>query len=192
MAQNPYTTEHERNAWDLGYDFAADCVRFNAPTLGEEYFSESEGCVMCDKENARGLHQSLAFEAESYARCYSPWEQYASEINSLDEWKAEEAWEAYDKGVAARIFHDLESYDLRDYGAVYRVDHDAFCGLACPEKTFDDESDARACVAATIRRARRDGLTVRRLEAGKWEILSPDDAAMVSDMDGLLTLTFGE
>ena len=62
----------------------------------------------------------LCFAAELNARCYSPWEFAAKELNDLDETHGEgardKAWAAYDEGVNLAIEHDLEGYTPEDYG----------------------------------------------------------------------------
>lgn len=117
-ARDSYETEAEREAFAAGYDHAHGIACHNVPCIGQEYWTDSEGRVTPETpEEAAELHASLCYEAEIHARCYSPWEFTAAEINSLDEFEAEAAWEAYEAGVALAIAHDLASYTAEDYTA---------------------------------------------------------------------------
>ena len=68
----------------------------------------------------------------------------------------------------------------------------AYCGMSVPLITRDEQEDretVRAYAARYIRRARKSGNKVNVLEPGtKWEIETPDDAFMVSDNEGTLSL----
>lgn len=111
-----HATDHERDAFDAGYSHAHGIACHNVPTLGAEIWTESEGRVVVDADNIREVHESLCFEAESNARSYSPWEFTAHKINSLPDGDVEDAWVAYDDGVASAIAHDLATYSDDDYG----------------------------------------------------------------------------
>ena len=116
--RDAYETEHERDAFEAGYDHAHGIACHNVPRIGESYWTEDAGNVTPeDEDEARDLHESLCYAAESNSRCFSPWEYTAAKINALEEFDAEAAWEAYDAGVAAAIAHDLEGYTAEDYGA---------------------------------------------------------------------------
>lgn len=59
----------------------------------------------CDCADGQECHECLtraAFESESNARQYSPWEFLAHDINSSGD-RSEGLWEAYDKGVEVGI-----------------------------------------------------------------------------------------
>jgi len=117
-ARDSYETEYEREAFAAGYDHAHGIACHNVPRIGEEYWTESDGRVTPETaEEAAELHASLCYEAEMNARCYSPWEYTAKEINDLDDFEAESAWQAYDAGVALAIAHDLAGYTAGDYAA---------------------------------------------------------------------------
>ena len=121
-AQAQYETEYEREAFAAGYDHAHGAACHNVPQIGEEYWTDDCGRVTPQTvEEARDLHASLCYAAELNARCYSPWEFTAHEINSLDDehgdGASEAAWEAYDAGVTLAIAHDLEGYGAEQYGA---------------------------------------------------------------------------
>lgn len=110
--RDEYETGHERSAFAAGYDHAHGIACHNVPRIGESYWTDDQGNVTPrDVDEARELHESLCYAAESNARCYSPWEHTAAEINSLPEFDAEAAWEAYEAGVAAAIEHDLDGYE---------------------------------------------------------------------------------
>lgn len=121
-ARDAYATQYERDAFAAGYDHAHGIACHNVPRIGEEYWTDDMGRVTPQTvEEARELHASLCYAAESHSRCYSPWEFTAKEINDLDEERgegaSEAAWEAYDAGVALAIAHDLEGYGAAQYGA---------------------------------------------------------------------------
>ena len=114
-AQATYDTDHEREAFAAGYDHAHGIACHNVPVIGQEYFTD-EGRITAETvEEARELHATLCYGAEMSARCYSPWEFTAHEINSLPEFDSEAAWEAYEHGVSMAITHDLMTYEDSDY-----------------------------------------------------------------------------
>lgn len=113
-ARDAYSTTHEREAFEAGYDHAHGIACHNVPEIGETLFLESEGHVTVDSDNIAEIHASLCYEAESNARCFSPWEYTAHKINSLEEFDAEAAWDAYEAGVALAIEHDLEGYTYEE------------------------------------------------------------------------------
>lgn len=116
--RDAYGTECEREAFAAGYDHAHGIACHNVPRIGETVWTDDEGNVTPqDVDEARDLHASLCYAAEMNARCYSPWEYTAAEINALGEFEAEAAWEAYDAGVAAAIAHDLAGYTDDSYSA---------------------------------------------------------------------------
>jgi len=115
-ARDEYKTGFEREAFSAGYDHAHGIACHNVPHVGEMVRPETLSCVRVeDVAHARELHETLCYEAEMNARCFSPWEYTAHKINSLDEFEAEAAWEAYDEGVALAIGHDLSGYTDSDY-----------------------------------------------------------------------------
>lgn len=120
--RDAYKTEYEREAFVAGYDHAHGIACHNVPDRGETYFTDSGGRVTVDTvEDARDAHAALCFEAERWARCYTPWELITERgVNSLDEEHGEGASEAarsaYDDGVVAATAHDLEGYTAEGYG----------------------------------------------------------------------------
>ena len=119
--RDAYTTEHERDAFEAGYNHAHGIACQHVPQIGDGVDDHESPLWPCygieTVEDARDHHAFLCYAAEENARCYSPWEHTAHEINQLGEWEAEAAWEAYEAGVAAAIEHDLAGYTDADYGA---------------------------------------------------------------------------
>jgi len=107
-----------KNAYEAGYCHAHGIACHNVPQIGKR-ISRSVDYVglgpIVTAENIREYHQILCYAAESNSRCYSPWEHTAAWINSLGD-EAEDAWTAYDNGVAAAIADDLAAYTDADYG----------------------------------------------------------------------------
>jgi len=103
-------SQSERDAFEAGYNHAHGIACHNVPVIGTEYLTDSEGRVVADLDNVSDLHGSICYEAEMNARCFSPWEHTAHRINSLEEFEAAAAWDAYEMGVAAAIAHDLAGY----------------------------------------------------------------------------------
>lgn len=72
---------------------------------------------------------------------------------------------------------------------MYIVQHHAYCGLSSIAERYDTEHEAREDIAYRLRRARRRYPVAILTRGFSWEIQSPDDAVMVSDACGTLTLT---
>lgn len=71
----------------------------------------------------------------------------------------------------------------------HNLSFSAYCGMTYRIAERIEESEARACVALKIRRARKRGQRVTVLDKGEaWEFETPEDAAMVSDDDGVLRM----
>lgn len=71
---------------------------------------------------------------------------------------------------------------------MYHVQHSAYCGMVGIRHSFEAEADARAYAAKRVR-AYRQVYAVTTLETGAdWEILEPDNAVMVPDACGTLSL----
>jgi|TARA_Y100000296_G_C5002624_1_gene171003 hypothetical protein len=76
----------------------------------------AEWCGACEGEYAQ-THCYMVnevIEGELNGRQYSPFEFYAHDLNSLDEWDSSEAWNDYDEGVrdgaTAEITKRLDAY----------------------------------------------------------------------------------
>ena len=52
-----------------------------------------------------------------------------------------------------------------------------------------EKDEAKEVIKSRLRRAKRLGLPVEKIDKGSWEIQTPDDAVMVSDEEGTLTVT---
>ena len=114
---NAYNNKSACEAFAAGYDHAHGIACHNVPRVGETYETESDGVVTPENaDEARDMHRALCFAAEENARCFSPWEFTARELNAIEcEFERESAWNAYDEGVAAAISHDLARYTDEDY-----------------------------------------------------------------------------
>jgi hypothetical protein len=120
---NPYTGQHAAlvSAYERGWNHGHGIACHNVPTLGDNIWVESMGRVTVDAENIREVHQSCCFEAESFGRCFSPFEFIANEFNEHGEGdddtpSAEELWDAFDEGISAAIEADLAEYTDENYG----------------------------------------------------------------------------
>lgn len=71
---------------------------------------------------------------------------------------------------------------------LYQVKMIAYCGLVVPLLRRANYEDARAEVAERLRSARKSGRVCVKTKPDTWEILSPDDAVMVSDDEGYLVM----
>lgn len=112
-----------KRGWSHGHGFACH----NVPTIGETYWTDSDGKVECDADNVRDVHASLCYAAESNSRQFSPFEFTAHEFNSAEtdkdgkwnpdlEGTSEELWNAFDAGISDSISADLAEYTDEDYG----------------------------------------------------------------------------
>jgi len=68
----------------------------------------------------------------------------------------------------------------------YNVVLNAYCGMSVPVARDVDREEAIAAIKRFLNRARRNGCPVAKLGKGQWEIQTPDDAALVSDLEGIL------
>jgi len=71
---------------------------------------------------------------------------------------------------------------------VYTVQHFSYCGMSGIAERFDDSTDARAEAADRLRRYRRRYRVAMLTRGQEWEILEPENCAMVPDSCGILTL----
>lgn len=70
----------------------------------------------------------------------------------------------------------------------YELTFHSYCGMCVPLAT-DDLEECRKIAARQIRATRRSQREVVVLVPGsKWEFLTPDDAAMVADNEGVMSL----
>lgn len=63
----------------------------------------------------------------------------------------------------------------------------AYCGMETKVEGLSRQ-EAIERVARRLKNARRHGLPIRKLGKGEWEIETPDDAAGVSDFEGILSV----
>ncbi len=116
-ARDAYKDESDRDAFADGYNSGHGLACHNVPEIGQKLCPSIDwvGYGTVDSDNIGEVHEMLCFEAESNARCYSPWEFIAHRINGLDEshgeGASESAWESYQEGVALAIAHDLKGYE---------------------------------------------------------------------------------
>lgn len=94
----------------------------------------------------------------------------------------------------SRLSDDWQGVDLDDDPepvTEYNVRFVAYCGMTFPLLTTEDAQEARDFAAKRLRSYRSEiGQDVSTLEKGQeWEVLDPEDAAMVSDYCGCLKLT---
>jgi hypothetical protein len=72
---------------------------------------------------------------------------------------------------------------------MYRINHHAYCGMGGVPACFEERADARQYAAEQLRRYRKH-FAVTILERGKtWEVLEPENCAMVPDACGTLSLS---
>lgn len=108
----------ECEAYDCGLNEGHGLACHNKPERGGEYRTDVEKievAIDADLDELREAHIALCFAAESFARCYSPWEQIAARFNAAEEFEREALWEAYEQGVADAIEADVATYTLEDY-----------------------------------------------------------------------------
>jgi hypothetical protein len=71
----------------------------------------------------------------------------------------------------------------------YDVIFSGYCGMRWALVEDVDLEDARAAAAKKINKFRKSGREVTSLSEGEqWEFLTPDDAMMISDDEGVMTL----
>jgi hypothetical protein len=84
--------------------------------------------------------------------------------------------------------------DALEDETTYTVRFASYCGMAGIPETFSSKADARKAVADILRRRRRQGYPVSFTTKddgegySSWEIEEPEDAAMVPDACGVLSL----
>lgn len=101
-----------KRGWNHGHGLACH----NVPTIGETYWTDAEGKLDCDADNARDVHAILCHAAADNSRCYSPFEFTASEFNAHGEFRRDAVWEAFEAGTADAIAADIATYTGEDYG----------------------------------------------------------------------------
>jgi hypothetical protein len=74
-----------RDAYERGWSHGHGLACHNVPRIGATYWLEAEGRVRCDEDNAHEVHAMLCHAAADHARCYSPFEDTAQELNRYGE-----------------------------------------------------------------------------------------------------------
>lgn len=72
---------------------------------------------------------------------------------------------------------------------MYKVNHASYCGTDSVPSCFDERQEARDYAADRLRRYRRRFNVVTLKRGAQWEVCEPDDAAMVPDACGTLSLS---
>ena len=101
-----YQTEGEQDAYLRGFDRGYSCASRQVLSIGERIFTE-EGYVTVTEDNKWDVVQSMAFDGESNARQYSPFEFTASEFNSKED-VSEYLWDAFDDGIVDGILANIQ------------------------------------------------------------------------------------
>jgi hypothetical protein len=97
-----YKTPTTKDAYQRGFERGFNCASWqDLPEIGHTLWLDGEGRITVDEDNQWDTVQSLAYEGESNARQYSPFECTASEFNKAR--NAEARWEAFDAGIADGI-----------------------------------------------------------------------------------------
>lgn len=105
-------SEVEQECFALGYDAAHGIVCQCSLRMGDTVVIPDETeSVLVDQDNYLDVLRQLAYAAESHARQFSPWEQTAARINSIDPEDSLHYWNLYDEGVALAIEHDMEGLE---------------------------------------------------------------------------------
>lgn len=71
---------------------------------------------------------------------------------------------------------------------MYRVQHHAYCGMSGIPATFEERCEARRCAAMRLKRLRKRFTVVTVKRGARWEILEPEECAMVPDQCGILAI----
>ena len=72
---------------------------------------------------------------------------------------------------------------------MYDVIFVSYCGMRWKLVEDVDMDEAREAAAAKIKRFRKTDRNVTTLEPGRqWEFLTPDDAGLIQDDEGVMTL----
>ena len=64
----------------------------------------------------------------------------------------------------------------------------SYTGMSIPLVEDVERGEAITAAKRHLRRARRRGCPVEKIGRGQWEIGTPDDACMVGDSEGILTI----
>lgn len=92
-----------------GYSRGWNCASWqDIPGIGSTVHTDADGKVEVEDENDQAdAMSSLAFEAESNGRDFSPFEFTAKELNDRED--SEDAWEAFEAGISDGISANIAS-----------------------------------------------------------------------------------
>lgn len=107
--ENPYADTSLASAYEEGFDRGDSVASWiDLPEIGQTLDRSIDlfGVGTIEDENdVAEAFSALAGEAEANSRQYSPFEFTAHELNERED--SEEAWEAFDAGIAAGIAHNF-------------------------------------------------------------------------------------
>lgn len=110
-ALEKYTDPAEQECFADGYNNGHGLVCHNMPEMySKVHLPDEINPVEVNPENYIDIVTQLALAAEEHSRCFSPWEQIANRINSLDD-DSLHYWNIYDEGVYLAIEHDTEGLE---------------------------------------------------------------------------------
>lgn len=105
-----------RDAYEAGFERGYNCASWvDVPELGAKLFTDSDGRVTVSADNVADIMQSLASEAESNDREYSPFEVTAYAFNAAR--NSEARWEAFDTGITDGINANLAERKVSEHYA---------------------------------------------------------------------------
>ena len=84
-------------------------------------------------------------------------------------------------------FDDLEEYN-DDPDPTYFVETRSFCGMTLPHGERETYQEAERVALNRIAYLEKLGAEVTKLGEGEWEILEPDNCAMVPDWAGVMVI----
>lgn len=71
---------------------------------------------------------------------------------------------------------------------MFEVVFDSYCGMTRCLARGLDRVEVKETIRRIIRSARRQGRFVDKIRKGVWEVQTPDDACMISDEEGILSV----
>jgi hypothetical protein len=96
-----------KDAYERGRERGSNIASWqDLPDVGTTVYTDAEGKQVVTEDNQWDIVQSLAFEAESNDRSFSPFEFTASEFNKAR--NSETLWEAFDEGITDGIMDNIK------------------------------------------------------------------------------------
>lgn len=71
---------------------------------------------------------------------------------------------------------------------MFNVTFYTYSGMSIPVARGVEREEAKELVKERIRRARKHGIPVDKIDKGRWEFQTPDNAVMITDAHGILTV----